>query len=118
MKKENTYYMTIAVSRVCPEMPVILDAPDKIIEFFDGFYTEDNSFKGVPEEPGIYHCTVSLYFEQGYFEGYKADGESSWEFVVTRAEKKIGFHALTTLEKELRNENTIRRQPRQVNNPA
>ena len=104
MNKEATYYMTIAVSRVCPETPVILDSPDEIIKFFDGFYTADNSFKGVPKEPGVYHCTVSFYFEQGYFEGYKADGESSWEFVVTRAEKKIGFHTPRNLEKELKSE--------------
>jgi hypothetical protein len=96
MKNETEYYMTLAISRVEPETPVILDAPDEIIQVFDGFFCEDNSFKDTwfkktPLEPGVYHCKVAFYFEQGYFEGYKADGESDWEFVVLSAEQKIGF---------------------------
>ena len=91
--KIDTYYMTLAIPRECPDTPVILDAPDEILQFFDGCFCEDNEFSKWHEgkEPGIYHCTVDFYFEQGYFEGYKADGESSWEFIVTRVEKKIGF---------------------------
>jgi hypothetical protein len=48
-------------------------------------------FNSIPLEPGVYHCLVDFYFEQGYFEGYKADGESNWEFVVKSATQKIGF---------------------------
>jgi len=95
MEKKTTYFMTIGVSRVEPKTPFILDAPDEIISIFDGFFTEDNSFKGVPKEPGIYHCTVDFYFEQGYFEGHEADGESDWEFIITRAEPKIMFGSPT-----------------------
>ena len=96
MDKKGSYYMTLAISRVSPETPVILDAPDEIIRFFDGFFCEDNSFKdtwfkAISLEPGIYHCRVDFYFQQGYFEGYQADGESDWEFIVTSAEQKIGF---------------------------
>jgi len=100
MDRKDTYCMTIGVSRIEPETPFILDAPDEIIQFFDGFFTEDNSFKGVPKEPGIYHCTVDFYFQQGYFEGYKADGESDWEFIVTRATPKILFSSPTNGEGE------------------
>lgn len=96
MEKKGTYYMTLAISRIDPQTPIILDAPDEIIQFFDGFFCEDNSFndrwfKSVPLESGVYHCKVNFYFQQGYFEGYIAHGESDWEFVVISAEQKISF---------------------------
>jgi hypothetical protein len=45
MEKQGSYYMTLAISRVEPRVPVILDAPDEIITFFDGLFCEDNSFR-------------------------------------------------------------------------
>lgn len=41
----------------------------------------------VPKEPGLYVCEVDFEFQQGYFEGYPANGESSWYLIpknVTR----------------------------------
>lgn len=47
--------------------------------WMDGLYIEDNSeiLDGFPDEPGFYAATLELWFQQGYFEGYPADGESS-----------------------------------------
>lgn len=36
--------------------------------------------KLLPTQAGLYQATVSMWFEQGYFEGYHCDSESSWGF--------------------------------------
>jgi hypothetical protein len=82
---EKDYEMVIAVSAIEPETPVILQAPDEIKGIFDGLFCKDNAFYGVPDKPGVYNCTVNFEFHQGYFEGYRADGESDWSFTVKTA---------------------------------
>ena len=73
---------------VAGEQGLIIDVPKEIADIFDGIYCDDNSFKDVPKETGVYICNVEFYFHQGYFEGYKANGESDWEFKVI-SHKKI-----------------------------
>ena len=76
--------MTLAVSKVLPETPVILDAPEQIIVFLlDGFFCDDNSFRFLskePLEPGVYYRQVELY-----------SGQDDFEFVVITAEQMIGY---------------------------
>jgi hypothetical protein len=81
MNKVARFQAIIAVGEVAQ----VIIAPQKAIVGMDGTFCEDNSFKNVPTQKGIYLCLIDFYFEQGYFEGYKADGESDWEYVVASA---------------------------------
>lgn len=62
-------------------------------KWMDGCCFEDNHFHGLngienpPKEPGVYRATIEVWFEQGYYEGYKADGESDWEFRLGNLER-------------------------------
>ena len=63
--------------------PVLVDAPQEMVSMFDGPFFEDNaisSIKKYPTIPGVYRCKIRYEFYQGYFEGWKADGESDWDF--------------------------------------
>lgn len=81
MKKVAMFQAIIAVGDVAQ----VIVAPKDAMVGMDGTFCEDNSFKNVPTVDGIYLCWVDFYFEQGYFEGYKADGESDWEYIVVKA---------------------------------
>jgi len=67
---------------------VIIDFPEDLINTLDGCFCADNEFKNIPQEPGFYKCKVDFDFEQGYFEGYKADGENTWEYIITDCQKQ------------------------------
>jgi len=82
MRKVARFQAIIAVGDVAQ----VIVAPKDAMVGMDGTFCEDNSFKNVPTEKGIYLCWIDFYFEQGYFEGYKADGESDWEYKVVKAE--------------------------------
>jgi len=84
MDKQAILTMIIAVAG---EQGLIIDAPKEIKDIFEGIYCDDNSFKNVPKKTGVYICNVEFYFHQGYFEGYKADGESDWEFKIISSSK-------------------------------
>jgi len=47
-------------------------------DWLDGLCIEDNSdfMDGFPNEPGFYAATLEFWHEQGYFEGYPANGEN------------------------------------------
>lgn len=78
MEKVARFQAIIAVGDVAQ----VIVAPKDAMVGMDGTFCEDNSFKNVPTEEGIYLCWIEFYFEQGYSEGYKADGESDWEYYV------------------------------------
>jgi hypothetical protein len=78
----TTYEAIIAVANGAS---LIIEAPQEAVDTFDGPYPDDNSFEGVPDASGLYLCTVEFHFEQGYADGYKADGESDWKHVVTKS---------------------------------
>ncbi len=44
---------------------------------------------GFPIRAGVYRCTIEYHFEQGYFEGYTCDSESSWDVYATNIERVI-----------------------------
>jgi hypothetical protein len=81
MKKVAMFQAIISVGDVAQ----VLVAPKDAMVGMDGTFCEDNSFKNVPTEKGIYLCQVDFYFEQGYSDGYKADGESDWEYDIVEA---------------------------------
>jgi hypothetical protein len=78
MRKVARFQAIIAVGDVSQ----VIVAPKDAMVGMDGTFCEDNSFKNVPTEKGIYLCWIEFYFEQGYSDGYKADGESDWEYYV------------------------------------
>ncbi len=82
MEHVATFKAIIAVGNDCG---LILAAPQEAMEAFDGVFCEDNSFEGVPQTTGLYLCTVEFHFSQGYFEGYRNDGENDWKHVVTKS---------------------------------
>ena len=55
-------------------------------EWMDGVCFEDYRAANTPSIPGVYRATIEVWFEQGYSEGYLADGESDWEFKLTSVE--------------------------------
>ena len=78
MRKVARFQAIIAVGDVAQ----VIVAPKDAMVGMDGTFCEDNSFKNVPTQRGIYLCWIEFYFEQGYSDGYKADGESDWEYDV------------------------------------
>ena len=78
MRKVARFQAIIAVGDVSQ----VIVAPKDAMVGMDGTFCEDNSFKNVPTQRGIYLCDIDFYFEQGYSDGYKADGESDWEYDV------------------------------------
>lgn len=66
---------------------VIINFPTDLIDTLDGCFCEDNDFINLPQDPGVYKCKIDFDFEQGYFEGYKADGENTWEYIITNCQK-------------------------------
>lgn len=78
-------------------MPHLVDGPDELKELMNGSNFADNCIiehgKGdkddvyptFPTEPGVYLATVEHWFEQGYSEGYRSDGESETTFQVSNA---------------------------------
>jgi hypothetical protein len=81
MRKVAVFQAIISVGAVAQ----VIVAPKDAMVGMDGTFCEDNSFKNVPTKKGIYLCQIDFYFEQGYSDGYKADGESDWEYRVIEA---------------------------------
>lgn len=67
----------------------LISGDDELKQFMDGSLFEDNSqsIEKFPTKPGVYRCTIEYWFEQGYFEGWRADGESEWDFVPSDIEE-------------------------------
>ena len=53
---------------------VILDLPRAATNFVDGIHCCDNPFEGVPEEAGVYLCTIETYWE-----GWHEDAEPHFD---------------------------------------
>lgn len=60
----------------------VADYPDEIESLIDGYNCDDNYIDNVPIEKGVYECNAEFWFEQGYCDGYPADGESEWGFKI------------------------------------
>lgn len=87
MQKVARFQAIIAVGDVAQ----VIVAPKDAMVGMDGTFCEDNSFNNVPTEKGIYLCWIEFYFEQGYSEGYKADGESDWEYYVVAIQPLVNL---------------------------
>ena len=73
----------------------LIECPDDIKPLMDGPCLADNCFSQLPKEYGCFAVRIKINFSQGYLEGYRADGESVWEFEV------IESVPLTTSKHEL-----------------
>jgi hypothetical protein len=62
---------------------VLVTYPDEMEDALDGPYLDDNSIEGYPKEPGYYEASAVFWFNQGYCDGYPADGESDWGYKLT-----------------------------------
>ena len=65
----------------------IADYPDEIENLIEGYFCEDNWISNIPTEKGIYECDAKYWFEQGYCDGYPADGESECGFEIISSKK-------------------------------
>jgi len=90
--------MIIAYQREHSPHGIILSCPDgETKKSLDGDYIVDedwdNDWKGTElfTESGIFLCEIEHWFEQGYFEGYKEDGESEWWFAIKSVRKLYDF---------------------------
>lgn len=89
MKKITEFKVMLAVSYEMSRIIIVSYEKNDIFDGcpFNGPDVEDNNFTNVPDKPGIYNCRVEFWFEQGYFEGYPANGENDWEFRIISAER-------------------------------
>jgi hypothetical protein len=67
----------------------VVEFPESHKKGLDGSHFDDNNINGIPKDlgPGCYRGVMDFRFQQGYSEGFRADGESEWEFTVTKYEK-------------------------------
>ena len=83
MKKTAEFPNTI-IGVTADGSRVLLMGDQELAKYFDGHLFEDNCVSDklptFPTEPGVYRATVEYYFEQGYCDGSKADGESEWDY--------------------------------------
>lgn len=68
-------------------LAIIVDFPEELRGTLDGGICSDNAFYNEPTEPGVYKCHTEFRFEQGYCDGFPADGENTWEYTVVKYEK-------------------------------
>lgn len=86
MEKLHEFPNTIIGVTPNTALQVILVGDQQLLKLMDGDLFEDNCAgndrESFPKKPGIYRATVEYYFQQGYSDGYIADGESDWDFVL------------------------------------
>lgn len=91
--EEITFHnVIIAVS--CTGLAVLVSSPCKEVEgFMDGCLFTDNckwyTMLSFPKEPGVYSMTIKYHFDQGYYEGYPNDGESTWDFIPSDIKRLV-----------------------------
>lgn len=88
MKVGEHSNITIAVIDPEDTYGFVVDCNDELCTWMDGHCLADIECKGFPQEAGVYLCTIERHFEQGWSEGYPADGESDY-WVVLRDVRKV-----------------------------
>ena len=87
MEKTNEWHNVVVAVSATSKLHFLIHGDPELIKFMDGDLFEDNCgygrLNGFPNEPGVYIGTMEYHFQQGYSDGYKADGESEWDFVFT-----------------------------------
>ena len=83
MKKELEFPGCILVHTISGTTH-LLDGPRDLMDLMDGDCLDDACMdegrKTLPTDPGVYSATIEYWFQQGYFEGYPAPGESDYDF--------------------------------------
>lgn len=73
------------------ELRVLVDGDPELKKMMDGSLFDDNclgtELPSFPKAPGVYLATVEFWFEQGYYDGYKAPGESDYDFILSNVRK-------------------------------
>lgn len=92
MEKSASFKAIVAIGG---NLSLVVYAPQEALDCMDGRCGEDNGYRNLPTLDGIYLCTVDFYFEQGYCDGYKAGGESDWEFKVVKSEPILCWPSVT-----------------------
>lgn len=87
MKLERTFDNVILGVSIFGALFVI-SGPEDLSQVLDGEMIEDNtqSLGKYPAEPGVYRCSIEYWFEQGYYEGWPANGESEWDLIPINVE--------------------------------
>src|SRR3990172_568489 len=83
-ESKGIYEAKILVSKE-NDLAYLVEGDEELLKGMDGPVLEDNLFRSVPEKPGIYLCRVEFFFQQGYCDGYQADGESEWYYEIISA---------------------------------
>lgn len=67
----------------------VIDIPSEYTHIItDGYFGEDDiTTINIPNIPGVYRCDIEFWFEQGYSDGFKADGESDFEYRLVNIKK-------------------------------
>ena len=61
----------------------LVSAPESVRNANDECANMDKSgWDDLPDAPGFYKATAEFWFQEGYFEGYPAPGESSFGFAL------------------------------------
>lgn len=83
MDKVKEWHNVIVAVTPNSRLRVLVVGDPELVKFMDGDLFDDNcsDMSSFPKEPGVYQGTIEYHFQQGYYEGYKADGESEWNYV-------------------------------------
>jgi hypothetical protein len=87
MKLIATHKITFAIGH--KGSAILVDIPAEMAEsgVLDGDSLDDNAFTETPTEAGFYRATAEVWFQQGYMDGYPADGESEIEIRTVDVER-------------------------------
>lgn len=85
MKKVETF-RNCKIAKSARGTVLLIEGPKELTEIMDGDFFEDNcspdAEKYFPQTSGFYICDVELWFEQGFFEGFPAPGESDRDLLL------------------------------------
>lgn len=76
--------MLVAVIDPEGDYGFVVNPDAELRDWIDGHCLADVSqCDNFPQEQGFYVCTIERHFEQGWSEGYRADGESDYWLVLS-----------------------------------
>lgn len=84
MEKTNEWHNVVVAVTPNSGLRVLVCGDPELCKWMDGDLFDDNSLmvslKTFPDEPGVYIGTIEYWFQQGYSDGYPADGESDFDY--------------------------------------
>lgn len=91
MKKIAEFPNCIVATGAKAAGTMIITAPEELLSSLDGNMLDDNCLEegraSLPQQAGVYFATVEIWYEQGYFEGYPAPGESDVDHRLSAVRK-------------------------------